>query len=1237
MRRHLLRLIGRGPGAPRVDAPGASSGFDPDFYRALHPDLAGLDAAAAARHFADHGLAEGRHGDLLSLLRGSGAPEGFDPGAYRRANADLASLDTLALVQHYAAHGAREGRRYIDFNAELYREAYDRPDLSDAEAWAHFRERDDGVRIGSGRRLAAARGWPGGAWIDLIRPSEFRLLNWDWAGEVTGIESAARAVLAGGMDRMAPLAFATTFDPAFYAELRPELGDAAPAALYRDWLFAGCDRDDPANAAELFRRLGFELHAYPEAFDWRAYLAARPGAGATRWSALRHLVSVDATSDPPCVGEGAGAFLAALAAAVRDAAPHRAVALLEAARDRAPLLPPAEALLAELRLRSGDAAGALGAFQAAAARGTPGLATVCDGARAAASLGRFDDAFDLLAAGRERWGATPWWRHALGETVEAEFAAERSEAALEVVSGNRAAGCARLEQAIRRTRGRWAEFDPIGAAVPSSGHGRVAVLADISLAQCRHYRVEQKAELLEALGRPHHVFPLDEVEDFISALPGCDVAIVYRAPALPKVVRALEYARRLGVPLIYEIDDLIFDPAHFPEPFETYGGEISREQHWGLQLDPPLFRAAMALCDRGIASTEDLARHMRPVVRSGVVDVVPNGLDSHNVAWLDAPPARVRLNDEILIFYGSGTKAHNSDFVELAGPALRTVLCETPQARLILAGHLQTEGLFAGLEAQVSRLAWTGDLQAYAAALAEADINLAVLRRTPSTDGKSEIKWLEAAVLGVPSIVSDTAAYREVLTPEVDVLFAADAQGWTDTLRRMVADAELRARLTRGARALARERYAPGPVAARLEATLPPRTSPPDRRRPRVLVVNVFFPPQTLGGATRVVRDNVDDMLAAGAGDLFDLAVCTNDHDEPEPYRLRVDGYRGLPVFRFSSPAEVNMDWRPFNPKCEELFERVLDIWRPDLVHFHCVQRLTASTVEACRARGTPYVVTLHDAWWIADHAFLIDEADRPIDPRRSIAARPTREVSTGASVLRRRELAPLLEGAARLFAVSETFARLYRACGFGRAEALPNGAPPLARRPKTLSAAGRVRLCHIGSPTHHKGFTLVEAALRRGAFANLELTVVEHTRVGGSVREVVWGATPVRFVGKTAQEEMPGFYAGQDVLLAPSVWPESFGLVSREALDAGLWVVASDRGAIGEPVTPGCDGWVIDVATPAALYAVLAEIDATPERYRAAPPPPTGPPRRSADQARELMAVYAELLGLEPRVLAAE
>jgi glycosyltransferase involved in cell wall biosynthesis len=115
------------------------------------------------------------------------------------------------------------------------------------------------------------------------------------------------------------------------------------------------------------------------------------------------------------------------------------------------------------------------------------------------------------------------------------------------------------------------------------------------------------------------------------------------------------------------------------------------------------------------------------------------------------------------------------------------------------------------------------------------------------------------------------------------------------------------------------------------------------------------------------------------------------------------------------------------------------------------------------------------------------------------------------------------------------------------------------------------------------------------------------------------------RYVGKTLPERMSEFYSAQDVLLAPSLWPESFGLVAREALSAGLWVLASDRGAIGEDVTPGINSWIIDVATPQALLSILSEIDTNRSKYLRAPP--AMPLHTAQDQAEEVLTIYRDVL----------
>ena len=1212
--------------------------FDADYYRAENLDLETLSDRRLAVHYEMWGRAEKRYPNAKAKIAAAEAASGdledsFDPAEYLLANEDVRrlGLSPHQATLHYLEHGRSEGRSARVFNPAVYRELYfPKEQISDEALRRNFEDAGCQMgRVGSAAAYLAAQGRTDGRWADAIDLDAFALLNWGWAGEVTGHLDAVRVMLDEGVRRLAPLSFDLKFDPAYYRDAHPDLAPLDDEALYRRWLFQDFAYR-PGSAQQHLRWLRLELASYPDTFDWRAYAAGHRGLR-TRWDALDHLVrkGLGERTKPPLRTALSADFLVALSQTLAARDDIHAAVLLEQAAEGG-LSDEARQWLGDCYLRLGEWRKAYEAYAEVAGSAGMVVWTVCNGAKAAIEMKQPDLALAMVRQGADRFSGDVNWRSAVHQTIRAEFEHSWSLAEARYLKGERVEGDQIIEKAVESAADRWRELDPLGILLPSDPDGPVVILANVDLAQCTHYRVSQKAQLLETLGRPYAIFGQNEVEDFITALPGAALAIFYRLPATPDNIRAIDTARAIGLPTFYDIDDLIFDPEHYPEPLETYGGSVSPEFYAMLQLGAPLFRAAMARCDYGIASTTALAKHMDRVVRRGKTLVLPNGLDGMNESLLETLPARSRRDGAFVIFYGSGTKAHNSDFLDLAGAALVEVMLRHPHVQLLTAGFLTLDARFDTVRDRIIITDWTNDLRSYWALLAEVDLNIAVLARYPTTEVKSEIKWLEAAALGVPSVVSSTDRYLEVLTPGVDALVAETPEEWAQALERMITDPALRADVVERAREKLALHYTLEANAARFKAVLDfaaaqhPRAA---KTKKRVLLVNLFFPPQTIGGSTRVVRDNLDEFLENAAAEDLEFAVLTSDFDAPTPYRLRVEQYKGAPVFRLSTPMHLHMEWRPFNVKIEVMFETLLNLWKPDLVHFHCVQRLTASIVEVCRRRGTPYINTLHDAWWISDWQFLSDDGGRIRKPCEPWPLNGPYGHSPGESIARRTAIQPLLEGSAEVLGVSETFTRIHQACGFAKARSVPNGVPPMPGVVRARSSSGKVRLAHIGSQTRFKGYDLVKAALMQEDFPNLELTVVEHSRFGGVRERAVWGSTPVTFVGKTKQEQMHEFYAGVDVLLAPSLWPESFGLVTREALYAGLWVLASDRGAVGEDVVPGVNGWVIDVTSPGPILEVLTQINADPERFLSSPPQPERPLRRAKDQAEELLQIYADVL----------
>ncbi|WP_462123504.1 glycosyltransferase [Methylorubrum aminovorans] len=1262
---------------PTGRSSGARGTFDPDFYRAYYPDLAvlGDDAKVLGQHYIKHGRGEGRFANaaaLIALLEREGGPlpRDFIPEHYRAIYDDLAEMtEAWRVTEHYLRFGRWEGRAY---RADLaaFDQEYECMLARDAEAGGE-RHTESFAHL-----LAFVRVLPG-PWLDQFVLNEFVLLNAAWlprqpASRIEGLTT----FLTAGVDRLAPISLRLRFDPAFYRSNNPDApAGASDADLYRHWLGRGIGRGEPGDEAAALRHLIGDEH-FPDSFNEAAYRQllpediAPPPAG--RLKALRHFMETgfhlwdlepvrQACSAALLERIGEYYFIQGNAVAAKEAYDRALQAGLTAGRIHYRI---GDAL--RMLNRTNDAARAF-----AIAASAPG-AVVWSHIHAIDSLLTRPDgvaeAIDRVRLSARKWhDATPW-RAAAHRAIAASFALASEKARMLYVAGRRREADQRLTDCLDEITGLIEVVDPLPSALPVPANGHIVLVANRDLPQCDHYRVVQKIQQLEHGGWTVEVFRQDDAADCRPALDRAAAAIFYRVAAFPSVLHAILYARALGLPTIYEIDDLVFDPDMFPDPLESFEGQITPKQYVDLQYGVPLFRYAMQACDIGLASTPALADRMRPLVRSGRCHVLRNGLDARNLPFLGRAPQPFS-EKALTVFYGSGTRAHNKDFNDLAAPALLDMLERHPQVRLVIAGYLQLGDGFRRFAHRVRQLGFTDDVAAYWEALSGADINLAVLSPGPFADAKSEIKWLEAAMCGIPSIVSTTRTYREILVDGQDALLAETVQDWKRALSALIADPELRRGIGRKARAKACSGYGLAAAAAILKDILPPPLAPSalstdpirlhararaleagtaleagqapqqdsaeairpgkgTRRegKPRILVVNVFFPPQTVGGATRVVRDNIDHILDHAA-DRFELAVAASDIDVEPAYQTRIDAYRGIPVFRIATPLERNMDWRPFNKRVRDEFETLLDRFEPNLVHFHCIQQLTASVVEAARIRGIPYVVTVHDAWWISDFQFLIDEDGLVQMPSPDpLADATSRSVSPTASVARRRGLARMLDAAATVAAVSDAFAEIYRKAGFPGTIAIPNGVPPLVSVARCENRAGRVRLGHIGGRSAHKGATLVETILRAGQFENLTLTLVDHALATDYLSEETWGATTIRIIGKVPQEQVCELYAEMDVLLAPSLWPESFGLVTREARAAGLWVVASDLGAIGEDITEGVNGFRVDVGSPDALRAVFEQINAEPDRFRTSPPRDAQPPRTAADQGEDLIVLYDRL-----------
>jgi glycosyltransferase involved in cell wall biosynthesis len=1204
------------------------AGFDADFYRGQYPDLRIFNTTYdLARHYVLHGASEGRINNHHEAIRRAESKDGalpvdFDAQMYRVLNEDLRSVlrKDWQYRLHYLQHGRWEGRPYRVLQNEALAEiASLNPECAKAN-------------------LSLSDLWP-----NLLCLPEFVAYNSHWLPEQpkTAV-SALRFFLRDGIERLAPLRFDAIFDPDFYRSAYPVSRTLSDGALYRHWLSVGLRKEWAPNEQAALRPM-FGTGQFPESFKYAKYALGFPGRRTHRVHLLQHLFEggFRKRRGRRCIdGPGMAQLLMAIARYNLRQGRHRnAMHAVDEAIESGLHTSAVFQMRGEIQSAIGNLSVAHLDYIKAASFADASVSSLVAVLRSAGRTGDFAGAFEIIERALPRFLGMSAFRIASRELVDAFFAFE-TQAVIDMYRGDRRSEAdARMLRALKKITD-IIDLEGTPPRMDPQPHGHVAILANLDAEQCKYYRVEQKIAQLELAGIEVRVCNFHDVNQFDRHILGASAVIVYRVPALPSVIRAIRAVNSLGIPTFYDMDDLIFASAHYPDTFESYGGQITRDIYVGLLYGVPLFEYAISLCKQGIASTTSLKEEMEKLLGAGNCHVLRNGLDSRSDAIVSLGGAPRPERSTVSIFYGSGTKAHNADFNDLAGPALLAMLEKHKHVRVVIAGHLGLDPRFDVYKDRIVRWEFTSDFAQYWTAMGGVDINIAVLAPGLAVDCKSEIKWLEAAVWQIPSVVSDTATYREVLQDGVDGLIARDVVSWTQALDLLICDSGLRRRIGAAARLKALRDYSIATSSQTMCRILGLQSTMAQCRRlvvenaakvtvprkKRVLVCAVFFPPQTFGGATRVVRDNIDRLLEA-APDI-DFTVFTTDEGVSPPGLLRFDQYRGISVFRLSTPIKRFMDWEPFNPDNAKIFSELLDCIEPDLIHFHCIQRLSASIVEVARERAVPYLVTAHDAWWLSDHQFLVNENGFMHLPSSDCFADvPPSGIDSVASAARQIRLSALLAGAVHVLAVSKSFADIYRQAGCVNVITIENGVSKATLLPRAVRHDRRLSLGHIGSRTVHKGATLIEAILRTTQFDNLHLTMIDTTMSPGECQETIWGNTPVTLCPIYPQDKVGELYASLHVLLAPSIWPESFGLVTREARAHGLWVVASDRGAMGEGIAEEVDGFVVDVGGPEDLTRVMRILDADVERFSQQPGRVVRKVRTADDQAAELLVLYRSIL----------
>lgn len=305
------------------------------------------------------------------------------------------------------------------------------------------------------------------------------------------------------------------------------------------------------------------------------------------------------------------------------------------------------------------------------------------------------------------------------------------------------------------------------------------------------------------------------------------------------------------------------------------------------------------------------------------------------------------------------------------------------------------------------------------------------------------------------------------------------------------------------------------------------------------------------------------------------------------------------------------------NPPLQQAFAQTLAQFQPEIIHIQHLMGLPISIVKTIRERHIPYILTLHDFWYVCANAQLVTNdsqeicagPDKFFNCAKCALARanqplfPPAYPALALPLARRNHLLQTaLAGAAQMITPSQFVKKWYIAQGVPPAKiaAIPLGIelPPTLLPPKVVDEKRPLRVGYIGGLSWQKGVHILITAF------NQLPTPSQLWIAGDPAFDPDYAATlhqqageNVTFLGKLGRSAVWEMLTKIDVLVVPSLWYETFAIVISEAFAMGVPVIASNLGALAERVHDGQDGYLFPPGDTAALQAILAKLQANPQQ----------------------------------------
>ena len=360
----------------------------------------------------------------------------------------------------------------------------------------------------------------------------------------------------------------------------------------------------------------------------------------------------------------------------------------------------------------------------------------------------------------------------------------------------------------------------------------------------------------------------------------------------------------------------------------------------------------------------------------------------------------------------------------------------------------------------------------------------------------------------------------------------------------------------------------------------------------KIGIVTNLYPPYARGGAENVIVRTVEQLLSMG----HDIFVITGQPKSagagPTLGTASIERvYRFFPQNLYFTLEDHLQPWMKrlawhvidaFSTSGARAVRQVLSDEKPDVVITHNLKGIGLKIPRVIQSMGFPHIHIMHDLQLVIPSGLRMFGEER-----EPWYAKPGYAVYR--AICRYRMGLPTMVISPSQFLIDE-----YKKVGFFEGvdvRCVPNPSPRPSGVVREQQRNGPLRLLFIGQLGYHKGLAfLLDTFAKYSGDAKLQIVGT------GPLRSLVEARAAadkrIAYLGYTPQEEVMKCVAAVDAVVIPSLCYENSPTVIYEALSAGVPLIASRIGGVGELIQDGKTGILFTPGDEQDLLRAMKHMD---------------------------------------------